>query len=305
LPARRVAALNRERRDVDSGAVRSLLGPSAPFKGADVVSTVSKGERISPEDVLALWEQYSATGDQRLRDRLVLTFAPMVKYIVYKKVREIPEHLDVEDFISCGLEALIRSIDRYDPSKGATLEQFAWTRIQGAVLDELRRHDWAPRSLRRRERTISRAHKQFMASNGRRPSKQELADAAGMSVRELITALDEIAVSDVGSLNAHVATDDDSTIERIDTLPSVDVALDPQHAATISQAKDRFREAFRSLPARERHVAILLYVQHLTLREVGEILGVSESRVCQIHAQLRRDLRQTLDSDSALFAEVA
>ncbi len=269
------------------------------------MSTVSRGERISSEEVLALWERYSATGDQRLRDRLVLTFAPMVKYIVYKKVREIPEHLDVEDFISCGLEALIRSVDRYDPSKGATLEQFAWTRIQGAVLDELRRHDWAPRSLRRRERAISRAHRQFMSTHGRRPSNEELAKAAGMSTEELVAALDEIAVSDVGSLNAHVASDDDSTIERIDTLASIDSSLDPQHAANLTAAKERFRHAFRELPARERRVAILLYVQHLTLREVGEILGVSESRVCQIHAQLRRDLRMSLDADAALFAEVA
>jgi len=269
------------------------------------VSTATKGERISAEEVLALWQRYSATGDQRLRDRLVLTFAPMVKYIVYKKVREIPDHLDVEDFISCGLEALIRSVDRYDPSKGATLEQFAWTRIQGAVLDELRRHDWAPRSLRRCERLISRETKQFMATHGRRPTNDELAEAVGMSTAALVAAMDEIAVSDVGSLNAHVPTDDDSTIERIDTLASADTALDPQHAATVSQAKERFRVAFRELPARDRLVAILLYVQHLTLREIGEVLGVSESRVCQIHAHLRRELRESLESDSSLFAEVA
>ena len=92
-----------------------------------------------------------------LRDRLVLTFAPLVKYIVYKKVREMPSRCEVEDFISCGLEALIQSIDRYDPEKGATLEQYAWTRIHGAVLDELRRQDWAPRSVRRWERDIEKA----------------------------------------------------------------------------------------------------------------------------------------------------
>ena len=104
------------------------------------MSTTQK-HRISPEDALALWTEYRESGDQRLRDRLVLTFAPMVKYIVYRKIRAVPAHCDVEDFISCGLEALIRSIDRYDPSRGATLEQFAWTRIHGAVLDELRHHD--------------------------------------------------------------------------------------------------------------------------------------------------------------------
>src|SRR4029077_19701564 len=110
------------------------------------LATITPHRRLSSEDTLALWKEYRRTCDLTLRDRLVLTFAPLVKYIVYKKVREMPARCEVEDFISCGLEALIHSIDRYDPEKGATLEQYAWTRIHGAVLDELRRQDWAPRS---------------------------------------------------------------------------------------------------------------------------------------------------------------
>jgi RNA polymerase sigma factor for flagellar operon FliA len=114
-------------------------------------------KRISHEETLALWKKYRETNDPQLRNRIVLTFAPLVKYIVYNKIRELPARCEVDDFISCGLEALINSIDRYDPEKGATLEQYAWTRIHGAVLDELRRQDWAPRSLRRWERDIANA----------------------------------------------------------------------------------------------------------------------------------------------------
>src|SRR5215469_3084047 len=125
-----------------------------------------KSGRMSAQETLELWQSYKQTGDKRVRDRLVLTFAPMVKYIVYKKAREIPARCEVEDFISCGLEALIKSIDRYDPNKGATLEQFAWTRIHGAVLDELRRFDWAPRSLRRMEREMHKARERFNAIHG-------------------------------------------------------------------------------------------------------------------------------------------
>ncbi len=113
------------------------------------------------DDSLALWKEYTATQDRQVRDRLVLTFAPLVKYIVYKKLRELPASCEIEDLISCGIEGLIAAIDRYDPDKGATLEQFVWTRIHGSVLDELRRQDWAPRSLRRWERDISRARDQF------------------------------------------------------------------------------------------------------------------------------------------------
>ena len=114
-----------------------------------------------------------------------MTYAPLVKYIVYRKIREVPAHQEAEDYISRGLEALITSIDRYDPSKGATLEQFLWTRIHGAVLDELRRQDWAPRSVRRFDREVVRAVRSFRAIHGREPTDSELADALAVTVEEL------------------------------------------------------------------------------------------------------------------------
>src|SRR5579885_1284491 len=263
-------------------------------------STKDKTGRLSGEETLSLWKAYKATGDPKLRDRLVLTFAPLVKYIVYRKIREIPARCEVEDFISCGLEALIHSIDRYDPAKGATLEQFAWTRIHGAVLDELRRQDWAPRSLRRWERDINSAREQFVGLYGRKPSREELSESLGISTQDLITRQDEIARSHVGSLNTVVLAEDDTTIERIDTLQSDDRETDPEHAAMRSDAKARFREAFERLPERERKVAVLLYVYNLTLREIGEILGVTESRVCQIHGQITKKLREQLAADEQL-----
>ena len=246
--------------------------------------------RISPDDALKLWQEYRKSNDPRLRDRLIMTYAPLVKYIVYKKIRELPARCEVEDFISCGLEALINSIDRYDPEKGATLEQFAWTRIHGAVLDELRRQDWAPRSLRRWERDIARARESFIALHNRRPSRDELADALATTPEELATREHEIAASEVTSLN---------------TLVSADTRLDPERASTATEAKEKFRAAFAKLPEREREVAVLLYVNNLTLREIGDVLGVSESRVCQIHGHLKRKLKDQLAGEASLFSEVA
>jgi RNA polymerase sigma factor for flagellar operon FliA len=264
-------------------------------------STTSR-RRVSADEALALWTEYKRTGDMRARNRLVMTFAPLVKYIVFKKVRELPARCEVEDFISCGLEALITSIDRYDPGKGATLEQFAWTRIHGAVLDELRRLDWAPRSLRRWERDIAKARDQFAAIHGRRPSREELAESLAISVEDLRRREDDISVSDITSLNTLVSSEDETTVERIDTLAAGDERLDPEHATATEEAKDRFRAAFERLPRREREVAVLLYVKNLTLREIGDILGVSESRVCQIHTQLKRTLKQELAEDAQLFS---
>jgi RNA polymerase sigma factor FliA len=260
--------------------------------------------RVSADQALALWSEYKRTGDVQVRNRLVMTFAPLVKYIVFKKVRELPARCEVEDFISCGLEALIASIDRYDPAKGATLEQFAWTRIHGAVLDELRRQDWAPRSLRRWERDIARARDQFTTLHGRRPTREELAESLSISVKDLRRREDDIAVSDVTSLNTLVISDDESTVERIDTLADTDERLDPEHRAAATEAKEKFRRAFDNLPQREREVAVLLYVKNLTLREIGEVMGVSESRICQIHSQLKRTLKQQLSDDSLLFSAV-
>src|SRR5580693_7506471 len=203
--------------------------------------------RTSAPEALAAWREYRRTGDRQLRDRLVFVFTPMVRYIVYRKIREIPAQCEVEDFLSCGLEALIRSIERYGPEKGATLEQYAWTRIHGAVLDELRRHDWAPRSLRRDERAINSARESFVALNERQPSREELADRVGMTPVELTGRLDQVALAEVGSLNRIVRSDESATIERIDTLESLDEDCDPIAQAERVEAKQRFRRAFARL----------------------------------------------------------
>ena len=253
-----------------------------------------RAARVPAAEVLAIWQEYRSSEDLELRDRLIFMFMPMVRYIVYRKVREVPAQCDVEDFLSCGLEALIRSIERYDPDKGATLEQYAWTRIHGAVLDELRRHDWAPRSLRRDERTINTARESFLATYERQPSREELAAAAGMTPSELTSRLDQVAVADVGSLNRSVRSDESVTIEQIDTLESADRECDPIVHAERGEAKERFRKAFAQLSKQEREVAVMLYVEERTLRDVGERLGVQHhgdrksTRLNSSHLKLSR-----------------
>ena len=269
------------------------------------MSQLKSPKKNSSDQVAQLWDQYHRTGDARLRDRLVLTLAPLVKYIVYKKVKEIPARCDVDDFISCGLEALIRSIDRYDPSRGASLEQFAWTRIHGAVLDELRRLDWAPRSLRRMDREIRAADWRFTALYGRRPTRAELADSVGISTAELGSHSADVARAEIGSLNQMVLGDDECEIERIETLASSDQEADPEVSAMRVAAIRRFRDAFEVLPERDRRVAMMLYVEHLTLREIGEVIGVTESRVSQIHTEIRHKLRHSLAADAELLTTAA
>ncbi len=260
---------------------------------------------MESEDAMALWREYHRSGDGRLRDRLVLTYAPLVKFIVYRKIGELPASCEVDDLVSAGLEALIKSLDRYDPAKGATLEQFVWTRIHGAVIDELRRGDWAPRSLRRWERDMRRVQGEFRSIHGRSPSDAELADALGMTLDELRNRQRDLITSDVTSLNTLVLAHDGASVERIDVLSSDDPDSDPLREAAKTEAKEHFRRAFAALGRREREVAVLLYVKNLTLREIGEVLGVSESRVCQIHGELKKSLRRALANDAELLRDVA
>ncbi|HEX8158062.1 MAG TPA: FliA/WhiG family RNA polymerase sigma factor [Solirubrobacteraceae bacterium] len=269
------------------------------------VTQVSPRRWMEAEDAMALWYAYQRSGDARLRDRLVLTYAPLVKYIVHRKIGELPASCELDDLVSAGLVALIKSLDRYDPEKGATLEQFAWTRIHGAVVDELRRADWAPRSLRRWERDMRSVQRTFCAIHGREPSDAELAEALNMTAAALRARQRDLVACDIGSLNTLILADNSANVERIDVLPSDDDTTDPMREATRTEAKRRFRRAFAALGRREREVAVLLYVENLTLREIGEILGVSESRVCQIHGELKRTLRRALTNDAELLRDVA
>jgi RNA polymerase sigma factor FliA len=270
------------------------------------MNTKSRQRWIETDEARRLWLDYKRTGDVRLRDRLIMSYAPLVKFLAYRKAAELPASCNVEDLISAGLVELIGAIDRWDPAKGATLEQFAWTRIHGAIIDQLRKADWAPRSARRLERRLESARRDFAAVQGRPPTRDELGTMVGLSGAEVLEHEHRLEQAEVGSLNVVVGREDaEAGVERIDTLPSDDLSVDPAHAAHVADAKARFREAFDRLPRRQREVAVLLYVKELTLHEIGDLLGVSESRVCQLHGELRRNLARALGEDGALLSAVA
>jgi RNA polymerase sigma factor for flagellar operon FliA len=258
-------------------------------------------QRMAAE-TLALWREFKATGDTRARDRLVMRLAPMVRSVVSRKIKSLPPWIETEDYVSCGLEALMRSIERYEPSRGATLEQFAWTRIHGAVLDELRRSDWAPRSVRRFQRDSERAHDRFAAEHGRRPDRGELGAMLGLTATELAARQRDLQLGDVGSLDAPVQVDEQTSNELIDTIESHDHETDPDEFTTRRAARDALAAAVDTLPPRDRTVIALKYREGLTLREIGDVLGVSESRVCQIMSVAAGRLRKELAESAELFA---
>lgn len=254
--------------------------------------------RLQPGPQLdELWARYQATGDLAVRNRLVLALSPVVKQIVYKRCRHLPSHCEIDDYMSCGLEALIRAIERYDPERGCSLEQFVWTRIHGAVLDEARRQDWAPRSLRAFGRQRDKFVREFSAVHGRVPARGEVAVALAMESADYQRMEARLATADMHSLNMPVGEGDDDLVELVDTLTSPDRASRPEEALLASAGDARVQRALAELSDRDREVAELLYVEDLTMREVGDRLGVTESRVSQLNSRIKRTVSRALEPE--------
>ncbi len=258
-------------------------------------SPAAGATRLRPSEAEALWRAWAEAGDARARDRLVLSYAPMVRYLATRKVRELPNHTELDDLISCGLLALIEAVDRFDPVKGATFEQYAWTRVSGAIVDELRRQDWAPRSVRRLGHRLERTEEQLYARNGAAPSSELLASTLGIEPDEVTTVREELERADVLSLNAPARGSDDSLpLEVGDTVVSMRREGSPEQVLLARERSARVRAAIESLADREREVLTLVHVHHLPGAEIARRLGISESRVSQILGGVRARLQEEL-----------
>lgn len=258
-------------------------------------SGVGAAQRLTPAQAEALWREWRERRDGASRDRLVLSYAPMVRYVASRKLRELPAHCELDDLASAGLVALLESVDRFDPRKGATFEQFAWTRVSGALVDELRRLDWATRSVRRTGRRIERGRSAYYARHGTMPTDEQLAAELGLTPAELRTSLEEIERADVSSLNAPVQGGEDASAAELgETVVAPAGEHEPEATTLGVERSAAMRAAVERLSERERHVLALVHVHELPGAEIGRMLGVSESRVSQILAGVRRKLKDQL-----------
>jgi RNA polymerase sigma factor FliA len=255
----------------------------------------------------ALWRAWRLHGDVFARDRLILSHAPLVKYLASRKLRELPAHCDLDDLVSCGLVALIGAVERFDPTRGATFAQYASTRIAGAIVDELRRNDWATRSVRSTERAINQAHDSSYRRTGQPATNPELTKQLRLTPEELDQHRQRLNRAQLLSLNApiHDTGGDAAPQELGYTLQASTTEHDPEATALAADRVATIMTAIRSLPPREQRVVLLRAVHEIPNVEVGRILGISESRVSQIMASARRRLHQrieTPDNPSQLHA---
>jgi RNA polymerase sigma factor FliA len=242
-----------------------------------------------------LWRRYKGEGDASARERLVVAYSPLVKFVAGRLGAGLPSHVEDADLISYGLMGLIGSIERFEPERGIKFETFAMTRIRGAIIDELRSLDWVPRSVRARAREIEAAQAKLEHELQRAPSEAELAAKLGIEEEELRNSLLEIANSSVYALDELWTISDSSgdSVSLLDTI-SDPRADDPQESLASSEIKDRLTDGISSLPEREQLVIALYYYENLTLREIGEVLGVTESRVSQLHTKAVMRLKSAL-----------
>jgi RNA polymerase sigma factor for flagellar operon FliA len=245
-----------------------------------------------------LWSRYKKQGDEKAREQLVLAYSPLVKFVAGRMSSGLPAHIEDSDLISYGLLGLIGAIERFDPTREIKFETFAVSRIKGSIIDELRALDWVPRSVRAKAREIEAAQARLEHQLGRAPTDEELAEKLEMSVEALQESLVQISNSTVVALDELWTVSDSSgdQVSLLDTMKDPN-AVDPAKELGVSELKDRLANAISRLPEREKLVIALYYYENLTLREIGEVLGVTESRVSQLHTKAVLRLKARLVSE--------
>jgi RNA polymerase sigma factor FliA len=255
-------------------------------------------------DMKDVWSSYKKTGDEKAREQLVLAYSPLVKFVAGRMSSGLPAHIEESDLISYGLLGLIGAIERFDPQREIKFETFAVSRIKGSIIDELRSLDWVPRSVRAKAREIESTQTKLEHELGRVPTDKEVAEALEITIEDFQESLLQISNSTVVALDELWTVSDSSgdQVSLLDTMKDPN-AVDPARELGVSELKDRLANAISRLPEREKLVIALYYYENLTLREIGEVLGVTESRVSQLHTKAVLRLKSRLQTEVEVPAD--
>jgi RNA polymerase sigma factor FliA len=247
-----------------------------------------------PTELEGVWEDFRS-GSGPARERLILHYAPLVKYVAGRLGAGLPQTVEQADLVSNGMFGLMDALDKFDPARNVKFETYAIPRIRGAILDELRAMDWVPRSIRFKARELDKANNALETELKRPPTDEEVAGRMGVSVPELQETLTQISFVSVMALDEVIGGDERGEPRSLlDTLADA-ASGDPTAELEGQEMRGILATAINSLTEREKIVITLYYFEGLTLSEIGEILGVTESRVCQIHTKAVGGLRTAMD----------
>jgi RNA polymerase sigma factor FliA len=251
-------------------------------------------------DISALWARYKDKNESEARDQLILNYSPLVKYVAGRLASSLPQTVDTADLISYGIFGLIDAIEKFDLERAIKFETYAIARIKGAIIDELRAMDWVPRSVRSRAREIEQAYVSLENELRCVPSDQEVADRMGITLKEFHGILTKLSYTSVVSFEElWVGGERDDSQSAIGSIRD-ETADDPVVMFESAEIKDILAEAIDRLPEREKTVIALYYYEGLTLKEIGMVLGVTESRVSQLHTKAVLRLRARLHAAQAV-----
>jgi RNA polymerase sigma factor FliA len=244
--------------------------------------------------VADIWADYKQHGTREARERLILHYAPLVKFVAGRVAAGLPQNIEQSDLVSYGIFGLIDAIDKFDPARGYKFETYAISRIKGAIIDELRSIDWVPRSVRAKARAIERAYSKLENELRRSPEDREVAAELGMTEEELAAILSQISFVGIVALDELLSASADRSGGATVGDTIADRTNNPVEAFESEEMRHVLADAINRMPDRERLVLTLYYYEGLTLAEIGAVLGVTESRVCQIHTKAIFQLRGRL-----------
>ncbi|CAN5405507.1 RNA polymerase sigma factor WhiG [soil metagenome] len=247
--------------------------------------------------VTELWTRFKDSGDPQARERLILQYSPLVKYVAGRVSVGLPSSVEHGDLVSYGMFGLIDALEKFDLDKGFKFETYAISRIKGAIIDELRSIDWIPRSVRTKAKRVERALAELERRLDRTPSEEELAAELEMTVEELRQVLTQVSLTSIAALDETMPGEDGNKQSLVDTLADRD-ATDPQEALEDSEVRRLLGETINRMSDREKTVIVLYYFEGMTLSQIGEVLGVTESRVCQMHTKAVLGLRTRMQARS-------
>ena len=246
------------------------------------------------EDEVRMWKKYKRAKTQELREEIVKKYLYLVKYVAGRVAIGLPPNVEFNDLVSYGILGLFDAITKYDVSQGNKFETYAVSRIRGSIMDELRKLDWAPRLLRKKAREIDKKCKELEEKYGRIATDTELAKSLRISTDDLNSIYSELNSTTFLSLDEVWQNDEgNKPISRLQTIEDSLVINQFQYVHQ-NEVKELLAGSINELPEKEKLVIVLYYYENLTLREIGEILDVSESRVCQIHTKVITRLRSHL-----------